>query len=137
MRNRFSLLLISPFIFAILSTSSCGLLANYVPKQIIIESDSFTLAWDPPELIGSTGSEAQKYNVYYRTHNTPDWQFLVSLEATGQPELLVNENLLEFGIYDFAVSYVDSGNTESELHSSLDSSAYPPAGWFVNWIGPQ
>jgi hypothetical protein len=48
-----------------ISFASCGIFPLvHLPKQFIIESDSFTLAWDPPEEFNSLESTLIKYNIY-------------------------------------------------------------------------
>ena len=52
---------------------------------------------------------------------------LSSAEATVTTDDLVH------GSYEFAVSSVSLTGMESELHTSLDETADPTTGWYLDW----
>lgn len=97
------------------------------PVPIAVASDSFTLAWNPAE------GDIEAYEVYVRNHGTQEWSFLAEVESTDTPSFTVDSAALSYGSYDFAVrSRLASGET-SEYHTSLDSTADPGTGWWVDW----
>ena len=104
--------------------------------EIVVKGESFTLAWDPggPEIPNDPNYVVQ-YNVYYRNHGSYYWRFLMETESSGNPECLITDKEIDYGRYDFAVSAVNEQGETSALHSSLDSSANPFSGWYINWIG--
>ena len=115
---------------------SCGLFVNLnKPVQIVINSDTFTIAWDAGDFEETTDHFTEEYNLYYRTHGTTEWTLLLSIAPEENPNALISNNMLDYGVYDFAVSRVDNEKNESELHASLDDDAIPSTGWFVNWMG--
>ena len=85
-----------------------------------------TLAWDPP------GGTVLKYRAYFRIHGTTDWVQLAEIPAAPAPEYTVLHSTLGNGEFDFGVIalYDDS---QSALHSSLDTSASPTTGWYLMW----
>lgn len=76
-----------------------------------------------------------QYKVYYRVHGSYNWQFLMEVENSGSPECLVTSKDMDYGRYDFAVSAITEQQGVSALHSSLDRTADPFSGWYINWIG--
>jgi hypothetical protein len=94
---------------------------------IAVAAESFTLAWDP-----ATGDVAA-YEVCYRLHGESAWQHLEEVPATDSPTVTVTSSDLPFGTYEFAVRAVESAGTYSSYHTSLDSSAEPETGWYLNW----
>ncbi|MCK4517057.1 MAG: fibronectin type III domain-containing protein [Spirochaetaceae bacterium] len=97
------------------------------PQVIVIAADHFTLFWDTPP------DAASEYRVYHRIHGGSEWQLLTS--GLASPEATVTQTDLEFGMYEFAVSSVSMDGVESDLHSSLDETADPGTGWYLDWIG--
>jgi hypothetical protein len=106
------------------------------PTEILIKGEKLTLAWGPPEYVGSyAGSELAYYKVYYRTRGAEDWIKLKDIHTAENLSLTVTNEDLDYGYYEFAVSAVDYDDNESPLHASTDTSADPITGWYVNWIG--
>jgi hypothetical protein len=103
---------------------------NKVGKELPIENDSFTLAWDPPSPEPATG-----YRIYVRERGTEEWAYLVEVAADAAPSTTITTDILAYGRYEFAVSSVSS-SMESRIHTSMDDDAMPATGWFVNWTGP-
>lgn len=66
------------------------------------------------------------------------WRYLGSVDAAGEPSftISVGASSLGYGSYELAVTSVDATGVESARHSSLDWSADPASGWYVNWYGP-
>lgn len=106
------------------------------PIEIVVKGDHFTLAWDAggSEIPNDPGRVVQ-YKVYYRVHGSYNWQFLMEVENSGSPECLVTSKDMDYGRYDFAVSAITEQQGVSALHSSLDRTADPFSGWYINWIG--
>ena len=104
--------------------------------EIVVKGSSFTLAWDPggPDIPNNPNSAVQ-YKVFYRNHGSYYWRLLMEIESSGNPECFINSDIMDYGMYDFAVSAVSEQGSESALHSSLDSTANPFTGWYINWIG--
>jgi len=99
---------------------------NKVGERMEITEDSFIIAWDPDPSSGIPDA----YRVYFRSRGDEPWSFLS--ETAPEPEFTVTEDNLSLGIYEFAVSAVADG-VESDLHSSMDDTANPGTGWFVDW----
>ena len=59
-------------------------------SQITCETDTVTLAWDPPT------SEVTTYKVFYREHGTGDWTLLTEVPAQADPSLSLHQS--DFGI---------------------------------------
>lgn len=95
-------------------------------SKISIQGESFTLAWDPPE-----GETVAGYKVYFRFHGDTEWIELDEI-AGDTTSYTVNYPDLDYGEYDFAVTSVHSG-TESAYHTSLDATAMPGTGWYLDW----
>ncbi len=96
------------------------------PSPIQVKGDSFTLAWNPPQEGDVTG-----YKLYFRSHGEQGWSELEQVDD-GTTEYTVNHPELDYGRYDFAVTALESGD-ESDYHSSLDESAQPSGGWYMEW----
>ncbi len=97
------------------------------PQIILITADHFTLYWDtPPEAVS-------EYRLYQRIHGGGDWNLLAG--GLDAPEATVTQMDLDFGTYEFAVSSVSMDGVESDLHTSLDETADPGTGWYLNWTG--
>lgn len=97
-----------------------------------ISGTSFTLAWDPSTTTSTTDPVAS-YNVYYRTHGTYPWTLLGNTGSVTE-SFEVTTSILAHGSYDFAVTAVAESGTESDPHTSLDNSADPQCGWYVEWV---
>ena len=89
--------------------------------EIIITDSEFTMEWD-------SDIDYPEYNLYYKVHDTVSWVLLITVNTK---EVLITEDMLLRGVYDFAVTskYLDD---ESDKHTSLDDTAQPP-GWYLNW----
>lgn len=104
--------------------------------EIVVKGESFTLAWDPGgSKIPNDPNSVVHYTVHYRNHGSVYWHFLMEIESSGSPECLITDELIDFGRYDFAVKAVGELGGVSTLHSSLDSTANPFCGWYINWVG--
>jgi len=101
---------------------------NKVGERIEITNDTFTIAWDPDPQSGTPDA----YRVYFRNRGEEAWNFLSDAAPDMEPSFLINQDNLSFGIYEFAVSEVVAG-VESDLHTSMDDTANPGTGWFVDW----
>jgi hypothetical protein len=97
-------------------------------QQIIAHDEQVTLAWDPP------ASPVTSYKVYYRIHETGSWTLLEEIPAVAAPEYTIQHSSFDDGEYDFGVVAVDGGTGESPMHTSLDPTAYPTSGWYLEWI---
>jgi hypothetical protein len=95
-------------------------------SKISLQRDSFTLAWDPPE-----GETVTGYKVYFRVHGETEWTELDQI-AGDTPSYTVSYPELDYGEYDFAVTSIHSGE-ESAYHTSLDTTAMPESGWYLDW----
>jgi hypothetical protein len=96
-------------------------------SSVTRSGSSFTLVWDPAA--GSIG----QYHVYYRAKGAGNWAFLDSVAASDQPTYTITSLLFPPGTYEFGVTSVDPWGNESPLHTSLDESADPASGWFLEW----
>lgn len=106
------------------------------PQQIIHKGSTLSLAWDEPELpVGSL--EIVTYNLYYRSRGLTEWKNAGSVEASDSPGVSLSVEDIGYGVWEFAVSSVDSDGEESDLHASIDRSAEPFTGWYVFWIGSE
>lgn len=94
---------------------------------IAVAAESFMLAWDP-----ATG-DVSSYEVFYRSRGTDSWTRLANVSASDSPSYQVSSSELGFGSYEFAVRASYSAGDVSEYHTSLDSSAQPNSGWYIDW----
>jgi len=101
---------------------------NKVGERMEITEDTFSIAWDPDPLSGIPDT----YRMYFRSRGAEPWSFLSEVTPDIEPEFTINQDNLSFGIYEFAVSAV-IGGVESNLHTSMDDTASPGTGWFVDW----
>ncbi len=104
---------------------------NKPGTPIRITTERFTIEWDPPP----SDTDFDRYHIYYRPRGTWDWIPLTELSAADGPRLSMDASLLPYGTYEIAVSSSYLG-AESDLHSSMDDTADPATGWYVEWIGP-
>jgi hypothetical protein len=105
-------------------------LLNKVGKRIEITEEEFTIAWDSDYQDGFP----DEYRMYYRHRGEESWVLLSSVPYGSDPSFLVSRDILAYGTYEFAVSSVEAGN-ESDLHTSMDDTADPGTGWYVDWMG--
>jgi len=101
---------------------------NKAGQRIPVSTENFTISWDQSDL------PADFYKVYYRNHGTFTWTYLGSTASGTILEFTIDQSILTYGVYDLAVSSV-VGIEESELHSSMDDSALPATGWYIDWMG--
>ena len=104
------------------------------PIEIVIKSDRLLLEWDPPSSAGLAADPAN-YRIYHREPGSSGWNLLADISATNEPSFHIGTDILAYGRYEFAVSAVDIDKHASTLHTSIDHTAYPTTGWYVNWIG--
>jgi hypothetical protein len=97
-------------------------------ERIEITEDTFTIAWDPDPSSGIPDS----YRMYFRSRGDEPWSLLSELVPNIEPEFTITQDNLSYGIYEFAVSSVKAG-IESDLHTSMDDTANPGTGWFLDW----
>jgi len=124
------------FLFVLTFSSSCRALfgTEAGPMEVFISGDYFMIAWDHRSAEYVYEEENTSYfKVYYREHGTLKWKFLSDYPHEEEPQFLISRNLLNFGVYDFGVSYVNKKGFESPMHSSLEVTASPVVGWYVNW----
>ena len=131
-----SLFIIFSIIF-FLQLSSCKLSllkADYY--EIVVKGASFTICWDDnSNRISRNLNDAVQYKIYYRIHGSSGWEVLEAIEASINREFTIDNSKLDYGIYDLGVSSINQYGKESAIHSSLDRSADPFCGWYINWIG--
>lgn len=121
-------------------TLSCSLFAPHNdPIEISIVGDAFTLTWDPP--VGTHASSlrhVESYELFHQEYPGPffqSWQQLSSVPAADSLEFRVTNEQLTPGTYVFAVRAVYADGSASSYHSSTESAADPPTGWYLRWIG--
>jgi hypothetical protein len=95
------------------------------PARIELTDAAFTLVWDEPQ------TQVAEYRIYYRPHRRRRWTLLA--DGLPQPSLTVDTSVMEAGAYEFAVSYVCTEGSESVKHTSLDATADPGVGWYLEW----
>ena len=101
---------------------------NKVGERMEITEDTFSIVWDPDPQSGIPDS----YRMYFRSRGNELWNLLSEVVPDAEPSFTITQNNLSFGIYEFAVSAV-AGGIESDLHTSMDNTANPGTGWFVDW----
>jgi hypothetical protein len=102
---------------------------NKPGQRISVTADSFTISWN-----ADLAANADEFRIYYREHGSFIWTYLGSTLFGTTLEYTIDQSAIPFGVYDLAVSSVEAG-VESELHSSMDDSAVPATGWYVDWVG--
>ena len=95
--------------------------------QYLCESETVTLAWDPP------AGEIAGYRVYVRVHESGDWSLIAELSVDDDPEVELHHADFGNGDFDFGVIAVDPESEESAMHTSLDPTAQPTTGWYLSW----
>ena len=104
---------------------------NKPGAAISITGPRFTLAWDRGESDDPTDPVA-RYNLYYRANGTYPWTLLGTTGSLVE-QFEVSTDILDYGVYDFAVTSVTASGAESDPHTSLDDTADPQTGWFADW----
>lgn len=100
--------------------------------SVLVQAETLTLHWTEPEP-GSHAGLALGYRVYYRERGTAAWIMLDEIPYTPNPMIDVSSSLLPYGKYEFGVTIFSSSDAESALHTSLDPTADPSTGWYVDW----
>ena len=102
-------------------------IANF--EAIVVDADSFVLAWedDNPDAVS-------EYSIYYRVHGAEDWTILTSLAPDDELQLTIDESLLARGQWDFGILSTMDDGTDTTMHTSLENTAIPEAGWYLDWI---
>jgi len=100
---------------------------NKVGQKISIFEEEFTIAWDV-----DSDDNPDQFRMYFRHRGEESWTILSEIAAEPEPRFQVNSALLSAGTYEFAVSAV-AGGEESALHTSMDDTADPESGWYVDW----
>ena len=95
-------------------------------QRVVIETREFTLAWD------FSLPEPGTFSVYYRAVDSEAWNLLK--DGLSSSSLSIDDTMLDFGEYEFAVRFVSDTGVASELHTSLDKTAIPTTGWYVAWV---
>jgi len=103
-------------------------LINKKGEMVDLTGTNFTIAWD------SDNPSVDFYRIYYREVGSFNWYLLGSTASGAVLEFSIDQTMLAFGQYELAVSSV-SGVQESQLHTSMDDTALPATGWYVNWGG--
>ncbi|MFP4011913.1 MAG: fibronectin type III domain-containing protein [Spirochaetaceae bacterium] len=101
---------------------------NKVGEAVAVTAAEFTVAWDPPE----EADTVDAYRVYARPRGEYEWEPVAEVAASAEPSLTVDESLLDYGVWEIAVSAL-SEDSESEKHTSMDDDAEPSTGWYVDW----
>lgn len=99
------------------------------PVAVSVTDENFTLAWDPAE------GDITGYEVFYRAHGNTSWTQLDETGVSDTPRYTVSSSELDYGTYEFAVRATISGGGTTEYHTSLDSTASPESGWYLDWTG--
>ena len=98
------------------------------PAGISSTAASITLAWDPPP------SPVQTYKLFFRIHDTSTWFSLPpDVTAGPSPEFTVQHDAVKSGIFDFGVKAVNAEAAESNMHTSVETTAQPDTGWYLVW----
>ena len=91
-----------------------------------VAGESFTLAWDP------ASGDVTGYEVYYRPHGSDSWTEL-GTTGTTDTQFEVSSSILDYGTYEFAVAATIDGGGTTDYHTSLDATADPDSGWYLEW----
>lgn len=113
-----------------LNDESSGVVVDE-PKigAIVVESDSFVLAWNDDNT-----EPAASYTVFYRSHGTEAWNKLTDIVPADGFQIEVDESLLPRGEWDFGVTSSFNSGDSSAMHTSLEAEAIPSSGWYLVWI---
>jgi hypothetical protein len=119
-------------IFALLQSCPAPFGDHAEASQVTLKSPSARLSWDPPGSNGSFGPTA--YRIYCSRHRSHSWVLLGEVQATESPSYTIRYEDIGSGLWTFAVRAVYAGRGVSDLHTSLDTTADPFGGWYVNWL---
>ncbi len=113
---------------ALLASGCSVFLAGEPPvSQITSQTDTLSLAWDPP------AGAVTSYKVFYRAHGTTTWNLFAEIPAQPNPALALHQADFGNGSFDFGVEAVGDTGEESAMHTSLDTTAQPTSGWYLSW----
>lgn len=132
-RSAINISILVSVLLVCMSFTSCrlpldSLSFNEAGERIEITEDTFTIVWNPDPQSGIPDS----YRMYFRSRGDEPWSLLSEVVPDIEPSFTITQDNLSFGIYEFAVSAVAAG-VESDLHTSMDDTASPGTGWFVDW----
>lgn len=96
------------------------------PVALGVTGENFTLAWDPSD------GDVTGYEVYYRPHGDDTWTELGTTGASDT-QFEVSSAILDYGTYEFAVAATIDGGGSTDYHTSLDATADPDSGWYLEW----
>ena len=106
------------------------------PERYVLWGSELVLAWDPPAGVGP-GTRIVGYTLFYRDYPNvygSTWKELGT--STRSPRVFrVDGASLPPGQYEFAIRSVDEYGNYSDMHTSTDSHADPPTGWYLQWLG--
>jgi hypothetical protein len=105
------------------------------PQKITWAADTLPLLWDPPHEAPFTNMVVS-YDIFYRKHGTSDSTWIIlheGLNSSSQPKFVVLRSATGNGEFDFATCAVYPDSGKSNYLSSLDSTSYHPAGWYLSW----
>jgi len=106
------------------------------PRQIVIASDAFTLMWDEPDFDARIIINPIKYyRIYYRKLGDSGWNMVASVPVYDDREYELQYSDFGSGLYEFAVDYIQTDGTVSQLHTSRDHTSEPIGGWYIFWLG--
>jgi len=90
--------------------------------------DSVVFRWAVPG-----ANDIKKHQLVYKGYNEIDWIVLRdSIPPTNFTEIVdVNEFKQDDSVFIVGVRYVNLSGIVSEIHSSIDSTAIPNAGWIL------
>jgi hypothetical protein len=138
-RFKYVLIIVSVSLLGLLT--SCGIPFSYgfngvwgddeddpdpaAPTAVVVVAEEFTLSW--------AGVECDGYRIYHRVRGATDWLYFGAIGPVT--EIIINDSMLGYGEYEFAVTAIDDGS-ESAFHTSLDADADPTTGWYLIWEPP-
>jgi len=96
-------------------------------EELFRTTTSISLAWNY-----DTPSEVDYFKMYYKPHGSNDWAYLDSTN-TATPVFEISHDSVGDGSWDFGVTSINLSGTESDIHSSLDTTAEPDTGWYLLW----
>lgn len=121
------------FVLSLVVLNTCNIPERFSPKEIILSESEFTIAWDPPR----DEQNIAGYRIYYRPFESDEWVYIHQVDNPETTEYTIHKGTLPYGLFVFAVTSFSEEGSESEKHTSLDKTAIPKTGWFVNWITSQ
>ena len=95
-------------------------------RASVVTAAQVTLAWNAPS------PDVQSYRLYFRIHGESDWVKVDDVPPTPNPQYTIEYSDFGTGEYDFGV-IAEYDSDESVMHTSLDQTASPTAGWYLDW----